>query len=730
MIKKIYFILVLVLGCFGVKSNVYADAIKSCTLFNEQDNSLVYSIEELKQGTRGYDLEMSGWAFIHNCHQCGDGKCYGDSNYYPNAAGNYDYTNNQKTLSLYGGGTGYFVKVDGKVASSRIVISYVNESTGKMYSSYCSNNDNCEQVIDLEYNKVNLFSWMCNGSFNCTGYVTDNVGFTARIKFPNNISNGNYKFTISVQLNDVSGTKKEVDLGVSKNVYNGENEINLANGGKLKLNNLTSTVKNINNYCKGIQARLNNEGRFTFPSGASCWTSGAEYNILEEFHYGESDYSFSSKHTRPVTMYRMEYGDNQYWAPATWFSTQAKPFKITINKKSDKYCDADIINKSNFSSNNCESGFSYSCGVMTVTNNSNKANVSVSESAMWEQGVYDSDGKFNSTEKPFNKIIVAGKGFDYGLKYTSVVEIKLNSEGKNYNNKKYDKNILDEAVKNRTPLNYSSFKLKEAYSSWEYNDSSLEYAGSWSCEDTKKTYSDTSVTLSQSCYYKLKYAGISYYQNNHRVDYFDNESAVNTNKYYKAGYYYYIPLNYSNEYFRWKLNFSDLGTYSFITGVDSTGKFIKNKLLWNVDTSSNNNSACYVNVVKTNNNNGGDVCTGLDCGDYYTSDGLYIPVYRSISLSDPFPNYSVYPNNWEEYDKTHKYTRLVNTYDYGVHYETIPNIKYNNFGSNYTSMDDVKIDGTADIVLNSGSGGYFSVINRRHCKWGEFASTCDIPIES
>lgn len=107
-------------------------------------------------------------------------------------------------------------------------------------------------------------------------------------------------------------------------------------------------------------------------------------------------------------------------------------------------------------------------------------------------------------------------------------------------------------------------------------------------------------------------------------------------------------------------------------------------------------------------------------------------VYRSIDTSNPFPkvvNNDGYPQNWKQYIESNGLSRITDHSFEVINYQTEfmkSKQKFSTFKNDYgdySSYDDIKKDGSGSskIIKND----LFTIINRSHCRVGEWDSSCD-----
>ena len=732
MIKKLYGLLIIFVCMFMFSGEVWAAT----------DHSLNYDIESFK--IENNKLVIKGWAFIHN---------------YDNYGGMED---GSQTIS-WSTNNGTKSKTISSTAAKLNVYFFFDD--GSNILEFKNGSETLVSQVNVTFHDSDFTEILCVKSGDVcwsddTTYVYKNVRFSATIHLDDlktRMGNSTWNLKIGADLG-ITDTKHideslAVDTSVAVNSMDGDFEISgLEETVDVTGNHVGVRDQNYNNvpeitYWKLTAGDDSSEyygSRDCSNSGDVCYyllyyreggSTGRNFSNYESvcgFENDDSDYEIIDGESLPKNLICTNVCGTKFGNYLNVSGCSRGKIKSVFVKptgsvqikyiNNDKYCSL-----TNSDADNCDGSLSYSCNAMTVkyTSGSNeyKANVSVTESAKWEQGEFDESGNFVSN-KPFTKTIVAGKGFKYGIRYTDTVVIKLDTTSRNYHGDTYDNNILNTATGYYSGLTTGKFNVVDAISPWDYEDEEFSTAGVWDCSSSSTSTVGKTVTITQTCDYKLKIAGIEYKGANGypAVSYFDS-SVPNTHK--DGGNYYYVPLDYGENKFNWDFDFTDLGTYKFIIDDSGTKEFLS----WSIVSSSSTVDTCYVNVEKTNNTGEGAECVGAGCApeEEGGGSGYYLPVYRSIDHMNPFPGYITYPENWEVYDPEHAYTRVKNSYngypDSPV-YQTKKEIKNANFGSDsYTSFNDITAPaGTADIV---DSGGDFDIVTRNHCEWGEWKEECD-----
>lgn len=722
--KKIILLLIFIVSFmeFGIEANA-------------EEHELLYSVDSLNIESSS-KIKMNGWAFVHNYNQCGGSGCTYDFKPTSGVMQNInDFISREQKVAAskdYDYVAYYFSK-NGTTPyklSISINIRESNKTTDPViYSSNCSAyGAGCtDGVINLEYVPTDLFSWMCNevGS-ECQGYITNNVGFNATIDLSKLDAGKNYYFFIGVRLNN--GYVGEKTIGVSKAVVpkkfdtiegdNGKSYMYSFNdGSKIKLSNLYSVVKNINNLGReGKIYKFDDNNVLFHKDSYGSFISGGKYTITAAYDYDDYKIISEKAHSYLTLFYCFNDGS---CGPASWFDTESEEgFKITKEPPNDHICNVEkgVIDACTGGSveNNCSKMTVYA----SVNGQTISAVVSIKESSTISPGedenfVDNYNSYFGIDYSKYN--IVRGKTFHYALTYTNTASWSFVE--RNYGNVSEsdgDKVIRDKMKDYYKEINKEDFAAKVSIKSNDREE--FNAAGIWDCKEeggTKKEFASGSTTL--ICKYELKYLNVD---GNGKDTYNESESSTS------IGRNFYIPSLYNKDKLTWEISGPELTTVEVRT--DKVNKNVTSSLL-KIEINSNSNK-CYINVVGSNVTPDTSGDPGYNPDTVYKDDKLY--VYRSVSVNDPFPDGNI-PENW---NNVNLINRLKGSYQNisNPDYETVPLTtsvvkQIRSLDTIYTKWDDT-ITSSADNSGNNNfvrNANYFNIIRGKHCKFGLYKPECD-----
>ncbi len=719
--KKIFLLLVFLVSFmgFGIEAKASRDRPR-CDVGTHKDYSLNYDIEKMEVVDK--KLHISGWVVKHNCDT------YGGENF----SVSFRFVNGTNIVGVDSNGE---ILKDFKVNFNDRSLTY----------AYCYKD--------------------ANGNCTSSYFIYDSVGFDIYIpldEYLSQLSNNEWSLKIysKFMYYDSSGNQRFMNDEEDLAVYEGNFDSESFKNSSFKLTGIGSKVDIIGNH-----VRYNNEDNYYWKLTAGIngikryevagkeWYSDYgiyRYKLKNGGASAAKNYGFDNcgfDYANEVGLYTKDCIGPGDETETYILSTFVKPYGVIKFKytgdgdpKPDSVCTVNKLPINSCSSSN----LSYNCDKMKIkmTNNGTvlTAYVNIKEYGRFTMTSYAGD----------NVEVIAGQGFPIGMSYMynlswEMFDIVCNGIGEvECHNMLYDnlKKISFGNVSSDTlQRNLNTTGVTETAKFKKNTDEDLSSAGSWKCNGEINDVSNaTSGGATIICQYKIKDAYINF-----DTGYITYSDKSGQDRFKNLGSYFYIPLNYSSDKFNWNVVSENISLVKVRTIENNYTSSLSNN--WKIDTSTNDDSKCYVKVKK------GSIGPPNPDPDVSGDDGINI-VYRSVN-TDISSDESTLDSNLKLYyleEGTNWYNYFYNVNDDGskslnrshisrikttfnnLHYstETLTNSKIktllNSYDSeSYTKWSNIDSNGISSFVKDS---SYFMPINlgigNVHCKWGEFnEATCD-----
>lgn len=526
-----------------------------------------------------------------------------------------------------------------------------------------------------------------NPTANTTSYISE------PIKITNNMDK---KIYLELYINKSS--KNNINICIDKSCKNRFQNIELnAGDSKYVIVQSTKDFSDVFNFVVKAKYYIGDENNYTIVPTTKAYKKTGDSSVQSVIIYKEEEIPMSNS---IETINELTFHQNK----------ERKISRANCDEISKENGNKTLENKTqcvNNAEGKAQIATYQACKKITLTKNDGSAvNVIVKESSGFIYGnlVYNPNKKGTLSPGLGFRLVEEG---DAGVKtkykseitwtYADYYEDNGEVITKGTFNKDEITNLLKEKLNSKINLN---FKVKDSNDATKEKDYKLEVPLTENIIDYSEKVSGTNITLpGKKIILENTMIALneSYFSSDGHVQYVKNGETPDSNHTISGGNYYYIPLNYSEKEFDFKISDSNLNTFA-----DFKFKYTSEK--------------CDVPTEEKGHDN---------------------PIelrYRPIDVSNPFPK--EIPANWSKwYENSSNKQRIANSYEdydssnalYSITLtrETINAIKNNQI--DYSNWSDINQDGSSSFITSNSPEIKIDIKagNTSYCGLGVFKESCD-----